>query len=222
MAVTRFNLETLTISIRYIALLSAIIATLAYSRYARGRAKYFLYSIWFTVITEFSYKIVYYQILRGEYPIHFIVNIYIIIQFLFYFFWYRYLIYTTRYRKWILIIAFLFIMFNILNTIFLQDFIYERQTYSYIIGTIFVIISICLYFVEVFKDDFILHFQRSVYFWFSLGILLFFIPFLPFMIASEFFNYGGDLYSLVIFILNVVMHSCFVIGVLWSKKKYNY
>lgn len=215
-------MEILTISIRYIALLSAIIATLAYPRYARGKAKYFLYSIWFTAITEFSYKVVYYQILKGEYPIHFIVNIYTIIQFIFYFFWYRYLIRTIKYKNWILYIALFFITFATINTIFFQDFIYERQTYTYITGVLFVIITICTYFLEVFKDDFILHFQRSVYFWFSLGILLFFIPFLPFMIASEFFHYGGDLYSLVIFILNVVMHSCFVIGVLWSKKKYNY
>lgn len=215
-------METLTISIRYIALLSAIIATLAYGRYRQGKGRYFVYSIWFTAITEFSYKIVYYQVLDARYPIHFIVNTYTVIQFLFYFLWYRSLITSIAYRNRILFMATLFLAFDIYNTLGLQDFIYERQTYTYIIGTIFVIITIYLYFVEVFKDDFILHFQRSVYFWFSLGILLFFIPFLPFMIASEFFHYGGDLYSLVIFILNVVMHSCFITGVLWSRKRYNY
>lgn len=215
-------METLKISIKFVALLSAIIATLAYSKYAKGKAKYFLYSIWFIAITEFSYKIVYYRVLREEYPVFFIANIYSILQFSFYFLWYRYLVKSVRLKNIFLIFTLLFLLFAILNTLLFQNFVYTTQTYTYIIGTLFIILTICLYFVEVFNDDFILHFQRSVYFWFSLGVLLFFIPFLPFMIASEFFSYSGDLFSLVIFILNVVMHSCFVIGVLWSKKKYNY
>ncbi|RNL91713.1 hypothetical protein ED312_04125 [Sinomicrobium pectinilyticum] len=215
-------MEILASYIKYIALLSAIIATITYPKYIKGRAKYFLYSIWLIAVTEFAYKFVYYKILDGKYPVFFIANIYSVLQFLFYFFWYRYLINALKLKRLLLIFALLFALFVIWNSIFLQDFVYTTQTYTYIVGTIFTIVSIYLYFVQVFNDDFILHFQRSVYFWFSLGILLFFIPFLPFMIASEFFNYEGSLFSLVIFILNVVMHSCFVIGVLWSKKKYNY
>lgn len=214
-------MESLTVSIRFIALLSAVIATLAYPKYAGGKARYFLFSIWLIAVTEFSYRLVYYHIIGEKYPVHFIANIYTLVQFLFYLFWYRYLIRSAKRKLLLLAFALLFVGFAIANTVLWQDFMFT-QTYSYALGTVFTIIAISLYFMEVFNNDFILNFERSVYFWFSLGVLLFFIPFLPFMIASELFDYSGDTYDLVLVILNVVMHSCFIIGVLWSKKKYNY
>ena len=217
-------MQELTSYIKYIALTSAIANTIFYYKYAGGRAKYFLYSIWFIAITEFSYRFLYYNVFNEDISSSKIIaNTYTLVQFSFYFLWYRYLIENKVNKKIMLWFLGLFYLAFAIISLFLQGYTEITQSYVYTIGMIFLVIGIILFFMEILSSEFTLNFGRSVYFWFSLGLLLFHIPFMPFMFIAEYLNFDESVpYALVIFILNLIMHGCFIFGAIWSRKKYNF
>ncbi|WP_244160839.1 hypothetical protein [Flavobacterium defluvii] len=118
----------------------------------------------------------------------------------------------------------LFVISFILNSIYFKEDTNRSFTYSFAIGVVLVLILSCLYLVEIFNSDKILNFKRSVFFWYVLGILVFHVPFTPFMLAINWFLIKQDesVFSLVLFILNFLAHGCYITGFLWSEKKYNY
>ncbi|XLS30654.1 hypothetical protein ACJD0Z_07460 [Flavobacteriaceae bacterium M23B6Z8] len=217
-------MQELTNYIKYIALASAIINTIFFYKYAGGRAKYFLFSIWFIAVTEFSYRFFYYYVFNEDISSSkIVVNTYTLVQFSFYFLWYRYLMKNQVNRRLTLTFLGLFYLSFILISIFLQGFTVITQSYVYTIGMIFLVVIIILYFMEILASEFTLQFGRSVYFWFSLGLLLFHVPFMPFMFIAEYLKFNQSIpYAVVLFGLNLIMHGCFIFGVLWSKKKYNF
>lgn len=204
------------------ALLVAIIATVMYRKYSFGRAKYFLYSFWLIALTEFSYRIIY-DLFNGEVKTLFVGNFYTAAQFSFYILWFRSLLVNRKRRNFFLGAFIFFLAFIIIDSLLIQSFYDQNQTYVYSVGVLLVIAGIFSYFIEFLRSERIIKFERSVYFWFSLGILLFHIPYLPFRYAAEFLGFKGNpVYSFVVNMLNIIMHSCFLIGILWSQKRYNY
>ncbi len=210
------------LKIKYLALLVAIVATLYYKKYSFGRARYFLFSLWLIALTELSRKIVY-DFYDGEIEIRFISNTYTILQFIFYLLWYRSLLTNKKRINFFLWALVFFICFSVANSIFMQNFYFVNQTYTYSVGVLLVCAVIFSFFVEFLRSERIIKFERSVYFWFSLGILLFHVPFLPFMFTAQIFDFQAfKFYGIVVKALNIIMHLCFLIGILWSQKKYNY
>lgn len=112
----------------------------------------------------------------------------------------------------------------IINLIYFQDVFAQMLSYFYSIGSTCVLILSSLYFIEMFNSNKVLHYKKSIYFWYILGILLFYIPFVPFMLASKMFLFNdlGPMFSIVLFVLNLFMYGSFIIGFIWSQKKYNY
>lgn len=216
-------MHELLVYIKYIALISALINTIFFYKYSTGRAKYFLYSIWFIAITEFSYRPLYYFLDSNPNISKIIANTYTLLQFSFYFIWYRYLMKNKTNRRIMVWFMIMFYVSFILISLFSQGFTETTQSRVHVAGTIFLVVSIVLYLMEVLASEFTLNFGRSVYFWFSLGLLLFHVPFMPFYFIAEYLKFGkSDSYTMVIFGLNLIMHSCFIFGVLWSRKKYNF
>ncbi len=217
-------MQELTSYIKYIALTSAIVNTIFFYKYAGGRAKYFLYSIWFIAITEFSYRFSsYIDFSEGINPGRIIPNIYTLLQFTFYLIWYRYLINNKTNKKLIFWFLVLFYLTFILVSLFFQGYNQIVQSYVYAVGMIFLVVGVILFFMEILSSEFTLNFGRSVYFWFSMGLLLFHIPWMPFMFIAEYLNFSRSLtYQSVLFGLNLIMHGCFIFGAIWSRKKYNF
>jgi hypothetical protein len=118
----------------------------------------------------------------------------------------------------------LFIISSLINWFFLQNGFDTILTYNYAIGVIFITVLSSMYLFEIFSTDLILNYTRSIYFWFVMGILIFHIPFLPFMLSLEWvlIKYSLAVYSLVVFFLNLLMNICFIIGFVCSEKRYNY
>jgi len=220
------ELEELRSFTGYLALATLIFGMIAYKNYSSTNAKYFIYSILYAVITEFtslyfeSFGEAYSNIFGDtNYPI---ANIFTIVQITFFLWWIR-LILNSKQRKRIvgtLIIGYL--VFALLNTLYSQVFMTGLQTYTFAIGVIFLLIAISFYFVESFNKETIFSVTDSIQFWFILGILLFFGTFMPFMFAFELFLEGDQrILSLVLFLLNFIMYGCFNIGFYKSYKKDN-
>lgn len=214
-------LENLRFYIVYLALFAGIVGLFFFHKLPGNKAKSLLCMIFFSFLTEF----VGINLTSWTGFVNYCVfNFYILVSFLYYIFLLKQLLNHLNHKRFANLCLIVFFLFYLANLIFIQKNISETFTYSFAIGVIFVLLLSCLYLVEIFNSKKILNFRKSIFFWFILGILLFHVPYLPFMLAINWFliESTDSIYSLVLFILNVLMYGCFIIGFIWSEKKYNY
>lgn len=117
-------------------------------------------------------------------------------------------------------LLFLYIVFFLINLIFYQNYMSSIFIYNIALGNIFVVIIVMLYFGELLKSDLILDMNRSLFFWISIGILIYNIGCIPIFVIGEYIQFSG-VYRYVTFLLNILMATSFIIGFIVSKKKYN-
>jgi len=212
----RFLSKYLVLATALIGLSFYVVNYIKYKQKQFAETEYFLVSIFIMAGFDFigSKFTSWFGMLN--YPVY---STYIITFMLFYYYWYHRLIKPKFKKNLIIIIGLLFSIFALINAFFIQDFYLGVQSYTYALGVIFLIISICFYFIEIFKSDMVLNITKSTHFWFSLGILLFHGTFLPFQVAHKFFLLGDSIiFSIVLFFLNFIMCTCFVIGFFKMKK----
>lgn len=213
--------EFLRSYIIYLALLSGSIGLISMHKLPDKKAKFLVILIWFSVLIEvIGYYFTYWTGLLNYY----VYNFYMFISFSAFILLIRSLLAKINYRITAVFFLILFVISFFLNIIYFKEDTNRSFTYSFAIGVVLVMILSCLYLVEIFNSDKILNFKQSVFFWYILGILVFHVPFTPFMLAINWFLIKQDesIFSLVLFILNFLAHSCFIIGFIWSEKKYNY
>ncbi|MDX6182609.1 hypothetical protein SGQ44_10605 [Flavobacterium sp. Fl-77] len=213
--------EFLRFYIVYLVVLSGIIGLLSWHKLPSRKAKFLVILIWFSAVIE---KVGYYFTeWTGllNYPVF---NFYMLVSFCAYIILLRSLLSKIKYRMIALLSLILFVLSFFINIVYVKEYLNHSYTYSYATGVLLIMILSCLYLVEIFNSEKILNFKKSVFFWYILGILVFHVPFLPFMLALNCFLIKQDesVFSLVVFILNVLAHSCYITGFLWSEKKYNY
>lgn len=210
-------MEELRFLSKYLALVVLIFGLYSYKSYSNSKAKYFIYSILFSVVTEFFGSVFTKIFDHVNFAVY---NVYTIIQITFFLWWFQLLLESKNRKKIVKIFILLYWIFSIWNIFYGQSFLLGFQSYTYGIGVIFLLIAICFYFIETFSKDIILNITDSTIFWFVLGILLFYGTFMPFMFASELFlNVDKWIYSLVLFSLNFIMYSCYAIGFYKSYKR---
>jgi hypothetical protein len=205
----------------YLALFSGIIGLISWHKLPGNKAKFLVILIWFSAVIE---KVGYYFTAWTGILNYYVFNFYMLVSFCAYILLLRSLLSKTNYRIVGLFSLILFIVSFFLNILYFKEDLNHSYTYSFAIGVLLIMILSCLYLVEIFNSNKILNFKKSVFFWYILGILVFHVPFLPFMLALNWFliKHDESIFSLVVFILNVLAHSCYIIGFLWSEKKYNY
>lgn len=213
--------EFLRFYIVYLALFSGIIGLISLHKLPSKRAKFLVALIWFSALTE----VVGYHFTEWTGVLnYYIFNFYMFVSFCSYILLLRSLLVKINYRATAVLCLVLFISSFALNIFYYRQDVNHSFIYSFAIGVLTVMVLSCLYLIEIFNSDQILNFKKSVFFWYILGILIFHVPFLPFMLAIKWFLIKQDesVFSLVLFLLNFLTHSCFIIGFLWSEKKYNY
>ena len=183
------------------------------------REKLFLVFLFYTVFSE----------LIGVYLYHYKkfelipnpINIYIYISNLFY------LLFIGSLLKSKLSIIITSIFVGVFTLFYFYDYFYLNEIYkvkSYVLGTVFVLIFSTFYLVTVLKSPNIESVSNSLYFWIIIGVLLFVAPFLPYFIYINIFkdkNYY-ELYSIIVFSLNLIMNLCYIIGFYRSRKNYSF
>ncbi|CAD0005422.1 hypothetical protein BXU10_06715 [Flavobacterium sp. LM4] len=205
----------------YLALFSGIIGLISWHKLPTNKAKFLVILIWFSAAIE---RVGYYFTAWTGILNYYVFNFYMLVSFCAFILLLRSVLSKTNYRIIGLLSLILFILSFFLNILYFKEDINQSYTYSFAIGVLLIMILSCLYLVEIFNSNKILNFKKSVFFWYILGILVFHVPFLPFMLALNWFliKHDESIFSLVVFILNVLAHSCYIIGFLWSEKKYNY
>ena len=196
----------------------AMTATITYYKYRHNYLRFFLLYVWGVVIIE---TIGIYLPRVFDSTNLWLYNTFIILEFPLLILWYRTFIsgYISRkFLKWIVIC---FLIFASVNSWFFQDLLSGFQSYNFIAGALGLIISILLYFNEMVHTEKIMIAQRGLLFWVSVGFLFFYASVIPIMIMGSLLNYSGSIYDVFLLILNIILHICFLIGLLWGQRKYN-
>ena len=118
------------------------------------------------------------------------------------------------------------IVFNLLLIIssFFYGSIYFYTVYNTItpvFGGVMVSIILMLYLREILLSEEIINYRRNIFFWITTGLLFYYLGTLPLAAIFDFMKKGSgftELYNIQ-FLLIIIMHSCFLIGLLWGWKK---
>lgn len=202
--------------INILELITAVLATVFFRKYVFSKEKYFLYFLWFTLGVEVCAALMSYVLGIDNFWIY---NFYTIISFLFYFYWYYAILKQKTLQKTVLVFGILFTGVAIWNLVF-QSWT-EYHQYTFVVGALFTLIATVFHFWQLLYSDQILVIQYKLSFWISAGLLLFYMGMVPFMLLSRYFELTGASYYILIISLNCILYGCYIIGFLWTKKKYN-
>jgi xanthine/uracil permease len=150
---------------------------------------------------------------------YWIFNIFILVSFLFYFYWYYSIIKKKLYKKIIFIFSIIFGVFTVLNFFILNWDGYHFP--SFVFGALITIIGSFLFFSELLKSNQILYIKNKLSFWIAIGLLLFNVGMVPYMVFSEDFE-SYNFYRLGILIgLNFILYTCYSLGFIWMEREKN-
>ena len=213
--------EILNSVFRYVVLsfygIAVVTAILFYGKYKHTALKYFVWILIYNLINEVSAKYVYYWLETNVV----MFNVYNTIFFLYFFYVFYNFVKSKTYKKWIVYSTWLFIITTVIN-IFTVNAYFDNLMISYITGACFIIFCIILYFIEILSDSRVLHIKEDLLFWISIGLLLFYVGYIPIKLSRQFFADLNDIFVTlynVQRILIIIMYSCFIIGFVWTKKR---
>ena len=212
---------------KYVELLSAIVGTIYFYKYRNTSLKYFLFMLWYITLTEFigSYasenNVLVFFDKNGIDFNHWMYNTLYFVFFNAILFIYFKSIKNNKHKFWIKIFIISYVLVSITNWLFIQSFIFEMSELPYITGSIFLIISIIFYFIQLLKSEDTKIFHKNLLFWISIGLLLFHSGTIPFSVEYNGYALFPDIHKLflIIYILSLLMYAIFTFGFIWSTKE---
>jgi len=177
----------------------------------------FLIFIAYSLITEIAGNI--FGLILKENSF-FIYNTWNLINNYFYLFFFLGILKNSFKKKLVKYLMFIYTVLTIIDISFFTSFIERSMDNNIIIGSIVIVVTVMIYLTELLQDDTILNLKWSMFFWISLGALLFNIGFIPGFVIAEFIAYSG-VFRVITLILNLLMTGCFITGFIVSKKEFN-
>lgn len=205
--------------IKFLELITAIIGTIYYKKYSQSFLRYFLLLLWLVAGVEFTMWALKNFEIRLQNKI--VYNFLTTLQYIYYFLLYYNTIRKKKYKQWVLSFLIVFMVTVGLNFTFIQRLTLTApfHSYTYIIGAILLVVTIGLFFIEVLNTEKVLYFKSYLMFWISIGLVLFHASVIPFIVSINFLP--GLLYSNILlnilFALNFIMFTCFIIGFVISR-----
>ncbi|MEE9349709.1 MAG: hypothetical protein V3U80_06650 [Flavobacteriaceae bacterium] len=186
----------------------------------QNKYRYFLFYLFFSFgieILGYLFKH-HYQIV--DFPVY---NIYAIVSFFFYQFFYQSLFKKTKNKKLVTIFIITYIVFSLFYILVLkkniaQDFF----VYNIIVVAVLNIATLIVFLSEIISEsDGVLNLYKTFIFWISVGSLLFFIGVIPILISSYLLNFNG-LFDHILTGLNVLRYGSFALAFIMFDRKYIY
>ncbi len=210
----------------YITIASTLTAFLYVKKWKNTKNQYFVYFLFFTFLID---KICYLNRLfpiistdgvNNNKPFY---NFYSVVTFIFFLTYYKFQFKKQCFKNtmnWFLGLFIIVVLYELfyLKTSLLSGFFMQTT----IFGSLLFIITLLLFLYEIIVNKHIVfNVEKSLIFWISVGCLLFYIGVIPIIISYKSLNFNG-LFDIVLNILNSIAHLCFIIGFIFSDKKYNY
>ena len=191
--------------------LSAIIATIYYKKFASKFTALLLFYLWYIAITETSSRIIRSY---GD-SSSWLYVIYTFVEFNILFSMYHSL---TKVKSTKNIIRLFVVIVNIVYFIevYKQGFTLNTSN-TVVVGSIFISVVLILYLKEFLYSDKILNYSRSLYFWVTIGSLVYYLSSIPFQAMTNYLENRNLFYIQIS--LAVFVQLCIIIGFLWSKKE---
>lgn len=149
-----------------------------------------------------------------------IYNIWSIVSFYFYMFFFLSLLKITKRRNIVKFLISSYSLYTFFELCFVSDFLNKSLDLNTIIGSLLLVIVVLIYFSELLQDDALLNLKETIFFWIGMGVLLFNIGFIPVFVIAEYISFGG-VFRIITLVLNLLMASCFITGFIVSKKENN-
>jgi len=202
----------LLLIIPWIIQTAALVAAVYFWKsYKHTTQRYFLWFMIYVVCHEIT-GYFFIKILKSSND--FIYNIYTLISFGFYFYWFHLIL---RSKKWLVYcLTFIFLSFFCFDII-TKNFTTYLYTYPIIVGAIAILILTTSYFIELISDDRVVNFIKAQRFWIVAGLLFFYIGLIPLLLFHEYLDYSSNQYGFIISSLNLVLYGCFIKGFLCLK-----
>jgi len=152
-----------------------------------------------------------------------LINLLFNLELLFYFYFYYQLLKNKKYKKITLITGIIYEVYFIIEFFFTEDknFYMEKPFFT---GSIFVIIVMMLYILDMLASDDFLYIHRYITFWVTVAFLLYLVIPFPLSFWMSLFNkYGSDsvakAYVFIQTFANILMYLTLIFGFIWSKKR---
>lgn len=198
--------------------------------YRKNKSQPTFYLVWFLGITVFSELFSWYAYFVKTGFLHFLkdtpfetnywwANIYSLLSYLFYINYFKWYLSSKKSISILNIASIVFLVVSLFEIIFSSGFFTRFMSISNILGTLFVFLSISVYYLELLKSDQILQVQRTLPFYVSIGALIFHLSSTPLFIYSSYYSNSIDpgfvrLYRLIIFGINFLLYSIYIAGFL--------
>jgi len=198
--------------------LAALVAILFYRKYKHTALRFFPLILVYLFLNEISAGLLHKHL---EDKINLLYTIYNVIFFIFFYYVFWNFVKKRSFRKLIKTAAIIYILAGIINP-FYKDIINKPQLFAYVVGACLLIFCIILYYIEILSTSRILLINQELLFWISIGLLLFYVGYLPIKLTRHYsanLTDGFVTLRVVHRILIIIMNGCFIFGFLWTKKK---
>ncbi|GHC57977.1 hypothetical protein [Ulvibacter litoralis] len=204
--------------------------------YRKDRTKYTLYLVLFLGLTVFSECFGWYAYFVKEGSFLYFLegtpfeknywyfNIYLIISMLFYIHYFKWYYQSKKNIKLINMLSILFLVGSITYLFFTPIFFIGFSPFTMIVGTLFVFLSVALYYLELLNSNRILKIHKTLPFYVSVAALIWHLCVTPFMIYSYYFSNSLDpefvkLYIIVVNSTNILTYSIYIAGFLICSRE---
>ncbi|WP_432411159.1 hypothetical protein [Rasiella sp. SM2506] len=198
--------------------IAVFLAFIFYKKYSHTYLRFFpwllLYVFLNEVFAEYIHEKFYTNVVQ--------YNLYNMIFFLYFYFVFYKNAQRKQYKKYIAFASVCFVLASIIN-LFYESFLYDPQLLAYIVGACVLIFCIILYFIEILFTPQILIVKRDLLFWVSIGLLLFYVGYIPIKVTRHFFDSDAENPFMILItvhlLLVIIMNTCFITGFLWTREK---
>ncbi len=195
--------------------------------------RYLVYFLWFTFFTEMIGKYAAIAYFTNYEYLGFIkdtvfersfwlYNIYTIISFSFFGYYFTTLLHSDKLKKKFLFINILYLIVGVINLIVSDIFFKGNSVYTSIAGTILFLSIIIFFYFDLLQSDIILDIKKHLPIYISIGVLVYFLCLTPLDIFSQYYKTANKIYvklrSNIFLFANIFMYSTFIIGFLVCAK----
>ncbi len=188
----------------YLELLAAIFASITFYKYKSSAIKFILPYLWYTFLNEKMARYYYDHINHTNNNVFY--NIYDVITAVFIYYVYSKSIKKSIHKKIIKFLFFAYLIAIIINS-FYYSFINIILEIPSFFSVVLIVSCVCLYLFEILNSDKIIIINKLLLFWLSMGLLLYYLPIIPFQLVRKYYSDSSSISN--IFYLNIFIASLF-------------
>lgn len=214
--------DILRLVLNFFELLACIVGIACFKNVRNNYWKWFV--VYLTVIV-FAELLSEYLLMIKHLPNQWIYTWFVIpFEFLFFFWLYFQYFKNTSYRNQLfLLVTTGYLTCYIVDMVYLRKLQFAFSSFSYMAGSIFLLVLIIIFFIKLIRSNEILEYKKDMMFWVSVGLLIFFLGSLPFygLWNTLRYNYpnGFNTYWIVQIGFDFIMYIFFALAFIWGKPK---